>query len=251
MGAQGDPLAYRQDGEGLFLSKPFLTLLVNHSLVYGIWSGFCLLLDESLSFIYNQPRYLTEYETNCIFTLPVIVCATHPPTNHLFIYFTVQMEPTGPTQQPTARTPSWTPWWKVLTTTLTLCPTWATTLIHCQTLVTPRTWWTATSWPGLTPTCRIGKEGNPLRWCVENICVLIAAHWWWMLSCALSAAVFWENLHSDWPVLSESALWLACRVVEGKEGNKGSWKVPDTRKQRRWLPRECLSKLKWGSGSGG
>lgn len=37
------------------------------------------------------------------------------------------------------------------------CQTWATTLIHCQTWATPRTWWTVTSWPGLTPTCRIGK----------------------------------------------------------------------------------------------
>lgn len=42
---------------------------------------------------------------------------------------------------------------------------------------------------------------------------------------------------------------MACRVVEGKEKNKGSWKVPDTRKQRRWLPQGCLSKLKWGLGA--
>lgn len=79
-----------------------------------------------------------------------------------FFSFAFQTEPTGPTPQPTARTPFWTPWWKVLTTILTLCPTWATTLIHCQTLATPRTWWTATSWPGLTPTCRIGKKDRKL-----------------------------------------------------------------------------------------
>lgn len=39
---------------------------------------------------------------------------------------------------------------------------------------------------------------------------------------------------------------LACRVVKGgeEEAEKGSWKVPDTRKQRRRLPQEGLSKWK-------
>lgn len=100
---------------------------------------------------------LFENKTN---SLPACVCDGNRMDQFyklLFFFFASQMEPTGPTQHPTARTPCWTPWWKVLTTMPTLCLTWATTLIHCQTSATPRTWWTATSWPGLTPTCRIGE----------------------------------------------------------------------------------------------
>lgn len=145
------------------------------------------------------------------------------------------MEPTGPTQQPMARTPFWTRWWRVQTTILTLCRTWATTLIHCQTLATPKTWWTATSWPGLTPTCRIGKSDSHSKGSID---APIARHWLFFVFFSCCSCIL-INLHCDWPVLFEWALWLAWRVVEGKERNKGSWKVPDTRKQRRWLPQEC------------
>lgn len=109
------------------------------------------------------------------------------------------MEHTEPTQPTTGRTPCWTQWWKVRTITLMLSLTWVTTLTLCQISVTPRTWWTATSWPGLTPTCRIGKTNF-----FKSLSAHISSCIWWLFIIILF--FFYQFLRI------EAALWLACIV---------------------------------------